>query len=831
MKTIRIFLASSEELTDDRNAFGNLVRRLDKVYEKRGVQIELFEWEDYDAAYNNRRKQDEYNDQIKASDMFLALFHTKAGRFTIEEFDVATEEFRQHASPKIYTYCKDLAEGDVESPELTEFKRRLFDEMGHYWSRYNNRDTMQLHFVMQLQLVETSGSIDKKLEVENGMVTMSGMPIAKIDNLQFAAENKDFQKKKEEFMSLPDEIEMMQAMVDAHPDQEKYKILLQKKKNQYASLKEELEAESKLMLDFAMTITKLQGEYVTIRMKRAIDAFNIGHIHEAKVILSEAEYDSKLALDEYLQTEKLAEKQRQVVIISIGEMLLKISAIMADLSMPINERIEQTLGIYRQCDETAKKINYEPKQYERFLNQYGSFLYTYAKYDSAISVLERQLTIIKSQYSDKHPYYAIACNNIGMTYWRKGKTAPAVDWISKSLFIKQRYLSKTHPEIAISHINLGCAYNDWGLYDAALEHLQEAKIICEAAFGYYHSYTASVYNNIAFAYFCKNDFETSLSFHRKAIEIREKVLGGNHPETAISYNSVGVIYRLQGKYSEALECYNKALEIQLDTLGFYHPDTAKSANNIGALYLTMQDYENATKICKEALKVQEAILAPLHVDTATTHLHLAQSYEELGDLDNALKHYLKSVESFEQKLGTEHEYTVFCYSKIMDIYFNRRDVGKVIEYYNKAFLSYCSIGEKFEEQGKSEDALDNYNKMLSLTQKVLGEEHGNTASTYCRMASVFRGMKDYINSIEYYKRASDIYSKSEGETTYLATLYNVIGNLFVDKGDYSKALEYYLTAQPIFENELGPDHPDTKTVRENIENTRSVILKTSEDKK
>lgn len=810
MKTIRIFLASSEELTDDRNAFGNLVRRLDKVYEKRGVQIELFEWEDYDAAYNNRRKQDEYNDQIKASDMFLALFHTKAGRFTIEEFDVATEEFRQHASPKIYTYCKDLAEGDVESPELTEFKRRLFDEMGHYWSRYNNRDTMQLHFVMQLQLVETSGSIDKKLEVENGMVTMSGMPIAKIDNLQFAAENKDFQKKKEEFMSLPDEIEMMQAMVDAHPDQEKYKILLQKKKNQYASLKEELEAESKLMLDFAMTITKLQGEYVTIRMKRAIDAFNIGHIHEAKVILSEAEYDSKLALDEYLQTEKLAEKQRQVVIISIGEMLLKISAIMADLSMPINERIEQTLGIYRQCDETAQKINYEPKQYERFLNQYGSFLYTYAKYDSAISVLERQLTIIKSQYSDKHPYYAIACNNIGMTYWRKGKTAPAVDWISKSLFIKQRYLSKTHPEIAISHINLGCAYNDWGLYDAALEHLQEAKIICEAAFGYYHSYTASVYNNIAFAYFCKNDFETSLSFHRKAIEIREKVLGGNPPETAISYNSVGVIYRLQGKYSEALECYNKALEIQLDTLGFYHPDTAKSANNIGALYLTMQDYENATKICKEALKVQEAILAPLHVDTATTHLHLAQSYEELGDLDNALKHYLKSVESFEQKLGTEHEYTVFCYSKIMDIYFNRRDVGKVIEYYNKAFLSYCSIGEKFEEQGKSEDALDNYNKMLSLTQKVLGEEHGNTASTYCRMASVFRGMKDYINSIEYYKRASDIYSKSEGETTYLATLYNVIGNLFVDKGDYSKALEYFLTAQPIFENELGPDHPDTK---------------------
>ena len=77
MRIIKIFLASSEELTYDRNAFGNLVRRLDKIYEKRGIRIELFEWEDYDAAFNNRRKQDEYNDQIKASDMFLALFHNE----------------------------------------------------------------------------------------------------------------------------------------------------------------------------------------------------------------------------------------------------------------------------------------------------------------------------------------------------------------------------------------------------------------------------------------------------------------------------------------------------------------------------------------------------------------------------------------------------------------------------------------------------------------------------------------------------------------------------------------------------------------------------------
>lgn len=57
MKKIKIFLASSEELEFERLAFGNLVRRLDNIYEKRGIRVELFEWEDYDAAYNAIAKQ------------------------------------------------------------------------------------------------------------------------------------------------------------------------------------------------------------------------------------------------------------------------------------------------------------------------------------------------------------------------------------------------------------------------------------------------------------------------------------------------------------------------------------------------------------------------------------------------------------------------------------------------------------------------------------------------------------------------------------------------------------------------------------------------------
>ncbi|MDR1221486.1 MAG: hypothetical protein LBL07_01225 [Tannerella sp.] len=40
-RIIKAFMASSDELEGDRAVFGNLVRRLNDLYKKRGIYIEL----------------------------------------------------------------------------------------------------------------------------------------------------------------------------------------------------------------------------------------------------------------------------------------------------------------------------------------------------------------------------------------------------------------------------------------------------------------------------------------------------------------------------------------------------------------------------------------------------------------------------------------------------------------------------------------------------------------------------------------------------------------------------------------------------------------------
>ncbi|MDR0538471.1 MAG: hypothetical protein LBH04_10610 [Tannerellaceae bacterium] len=61
---------------------------------------------------------------------------------------MAVDHFDKNAQPKVYTYMRELTPSEQEDDSLKYFKKRLYKEMGHYWCRYGNADTMKLHFVL-----------------------------------------------------------------------------------------------------------------------------------------------------------------------------------------------------------------------------------------------------------------------------------------------------------------------------------------------------------------------------------------------------------------------------------------------------------------------------------------------------------------------------------------------------------------------------------------------------------------------------------------------------------------------------------------------------------
>ena len=111
-RTIRIFLASSAELREDRDAFDLYFRQQNDQLRKEGFYLEIVRWENFLDAMSETRLQDEYNKAIRACDVFVCLFFTKTGKFTEEEFDVAHRQFKESGKPRIYTFFKNADDQD-----------------------------------------------------------------------------------------------------------------------------------------------------------------------------------------------------------------------------------------------------------------------------------------------------------------------------------------------------------------------------------------------------------------------------------------------------------------------------------------------------------------------------------------------------------------------------------------------------------------------------------------------------------------------------------------------------------------------------------------------
>ena len=125
-RTITIFLASSDELMQDRNNIDLFIRKLDDIYSFRGIRIQCMRWEDFFAFCTGTRTQDDYNKVVTKSDICLCMFHRKAGKYTLEEFNHAMEEYkRTGAHPKTYVYARAVVDGEIEEEELKQFKIHL----------------------------------------------------------------------------------------------------------------------------------------------------------------------------------------------------------------------------------------------------------------------------------------------------------------------------------------------------------------------------------------------------------------------------------------------------------------------------------------------------------------------------------------------------------------------------------------------------------------------------------------------------------------------------------------------------------------------------------
>jgi hypothetical protein len=139
MKRLRIFVASSGSLADDRRELEVYVSRLNDRLVAKNAYVELWLWEKFSRAFTKERKQDEFNKAIDTSDLFLCLIHDRFGQFSKEELAWAIEQFRLHSSPRIVVFFKSAP---VDPTTLTDAfeavveARATISQLGQVWDTY-----------------------------------------------------------------------------------------------------------------------------------------------------------------------------------------------------------------------------------------------------------------------------------------------------------------------------------------------------------------------------------------------------------------------------------------------------------------------------------------------------------------------------------------------------------------------------------------------------------------------------------------------------------------------------------------------------------------------
>lgn len=432
MRTIRVFIASSEELKQERLEIADVINNLNQALSPRDIEIRPVKWEYLDASMGIKHKQEEYNDALRKCDICIVLYWTKFGDYTETELNTAYQELCAGRNPKkLYVYFKD---SDSISPQLKEFKDSFTSRYGHFFCRFANSDTMNLNFVLQVESFINKEYSEKIVTVNNGMVSVEGYSVAKIDNIPFASLNDEYNRLRiaknaaeEEFLRTK-----QKYLVDTD-DAEAENAFFVAKANKAKTAKEFADYQQTILSN-ALNFVRMSGESYTARMAEARELFDAGKISEADDILNFEllEEETNKEKDNYQQTKSNIEAK-------INEWILKASVTLANKAnnkkRSYTERVKEAAKAYENAISLAEFSDYPLKDLSFLLSEQLIFINHYSLLNEVETNLAKQVEIerrINALGMADGDELSCALYNLALEMFRKNRFEDAEKYLQES---------------------------------------------------------------------------------------------------------------------------------------------------------------------------------------------------------------------------------------------------------------------------------------------------------------------------------------------------------------------------------------------------------------
>ena len=845
MSTIKIFLASSDELKPEREMMASLANSLNTVLEQQGVHVIVVEWENLDASMGIHHKQDDYNEKLRDCEMCLVLYWTKFGMYTKTELDTAYKELQAGNNPrKLYVYFKNGAE---PTEELKEFRDSFPTRYGHFFTSFENFDTLKAHFLLQFMEYQSQVLINTNaIEIKDGKVVFGGIEYVNLKNVPFAGNNEEYNEIKDEIAELQEDLENLS------PDSPRYA----KKSEKLQKLQEKLSKMENSLWDTALMITRLSTTKCSERLKRAMDLFTAGDNKGAQAVLNEEEIERDV--EHNLHLIQLGEEGKKGLATNIEEYKLKIKTLENDI---VIDNSNQIINLYQKAVSAARG-HIDICDYTDLLWDFVDFLHYQNLYSMGGELYDECLTLIRnnaSTQSEGEIYNLALClNSIANFHKNAGEFKKAEKEYLESIEIRKKLVETNRdsylPGLARCLEDIAVLKSDLCDHASGLQLIEEA-VAYRKEFHDLQKFSnssekyAHCLGSYAYILHCINKYDDAINVLTESIDILKQLSNQDGDNLDLKNNiasyldNLSILYKDMGNYSLAENMSLDSLKLSKDLYdrrpNAYGPDYACHLLNLGSIYHNSKELEKAILYFSDSLSVFSKMddLNPgvYKGDMALCYMNRANSYVVLGDYEKSDSDFNFAIELY-RLLVTEDEeyyaeYLAICLNNQSRLLNDKCKYDAAIKILLESIDIYRKLSVNYPDAYKPElaDALSNIGMTYNLANYGLDAEKSlleaielidslkdnETYSLYLAKYYLYLGRTYYHNlnkpneavkaltkSVQYYKSSNGV--DGVNVTHELGLAYGDLANACDLKKDKTKARLMYLESITVLESIENP---------------------------
>lgn len=630
---IKVFLASSKELKEERLIFADLVGHLNKALEGQDIIISLVKWEYVDASMGPEHKQEEYNEQLRDCDLCIVLYCTSFGKWTKMELDTAYKEKCAGRNPKrLYVYFKD---GEEVSEELQKFRDGFPENYGHFFSDYKNIDTLKAHFLLQFMDYLSSSIKDSGVfEIHDSKVIINGKPYVELANVPIIGNNEKYRLLQK---TIEDKCMLLSLIDQSHPKYSDYRKELEEARTELQKIEESI-------WDTALLTTKLSNEKNSKNLQRAIDLLNQGDNKGAQALLLSEDDEKDIAHN--LKLIQIGEEGKNGIKDIINKKRLLIKTYENEMS---EGWIDKVISLRKEITDISKDaFGKESLEYATALDALGHTYYIHDQNELAEEAYSKAFVIFETDRMNKTLEYATLLIHVGDLYMHQKKFLKAEPYYLDALDITKEKFGDTSIQYALPLYKMGRFYRIFTMYDKAKDCQERSMAIIKQNKGndvWLYSQTlrelaycyAQVINNYdeertkTYSRDKKELYQQAFSLISDSVSLIEKNFGQEN-STYVSFQiGLSDVLRMSGHHEEAEKVLLQALELSknindhnesrdmvLHALGHFYLFEPEKAEALGFDYSTVNDipevvYGDFGKAFKEHYERKQVIadkLAP-----------------------------------------------------------------------------------------------------------------------------------------------------------------------------------------------------------------------------